>query len=155
MGTTYRASILVVLSCLNASFAFSPQAHHAILKSPFTGESNLRQQGIRHILKGQKTEDETTATTPFFANNGESIDSSSSRGQPQEILDEASDALNAVGWSAPMMEEELTSDDPFVQRINAQIQSESGVDLDELLNPAKVSFTSFHFDEKWEMSNKY
>ena len=65
--------------------------------------------------------------------------STSSRGQSQEILDEASDALMSVGWSAPMVEDELTSDDPFVKRINAQIQKESGVDLDELLNPAKVS----------------
>jgi hypothetical protein len=55
----------------------------------------------------------------------------------------ASDALNSVGWSAPMTGEEMTDNDPFVQRINAQIQSESGVDLDELLNPAKVG-TMFH-----------
>lgn len=33
---------------------------------------------------------------------------------------------------------ELSSDDPFVQRIEAQIWEESGVGLEELLNPAKV-----------------
>ncbi len=131
MGTNYTASIIVVLSCLNASFAFSP--YHAILKS-HVGDLKLKQQGISHILKGQKTEDVEESTT-----------SSSSRGKSQEILDEASDALNAVGWSAPMIEEELTSNDPFVQRINAQIQRESGVDLDELLNPAKVSFNVILF----------
>lgn len=37
-----------------------------------------------------------------------------------------------------MTDSELTSDDPFVQRINDAIQEESGVNLDELLNPAKV-----------------
>jgi hypothetical protein len=37
-----------------------------------------------------------------------------------------------------MTAEELTSDDPFVQRINDAIQKESGVSLEELLNPAKV-----------------
>lgn len=37
-----------------------------------------------------------------------------------------------------MTEAELTSDDPFVKSINDAIQEESGVNLDELLNPAKV-----------------
>ena len=44
-----------------------------------------------------------------------------------------------------MLEEELTSNDPFVQRINEQIQRESGVDLDELLNPAKVGILFIYF----------
>jgi len=58
--------------------------------------------------------------------------------QSQAVLDEASDALQSVGWSSPMADAELTSDDPFVQRIEAQILEESGVGLEELLNPAKV-----------------
>jgi len=37
-----------------------------------------------------------------------------------------------------MTNSELTADDPFVKRINDAIQEESGVQLDELLNPAKV-----------------
>jgi hypothetical protein len=60
------------------------------------------------------------------------------RDRPQEIFNEANDALTSVGWSTPMTAEELTSDDPFVQSINASIQKESGVALEELLNPAKV-----------------
>jgi hypothetical protein len=56
----------------------------------------------------------------------------------QDVRDAASDALTSVGWAPPMMDAELTSDDPFVKRINDQIQAESGVNLDELLNPAKV-----------------
>ena len=78
---------------------------------------------------------------PFFADEAVEEATSTvtkSRDAPQEIIDEASDALTSVGWSAPMMEAELTSDDPFVKRINDQIQQESGVQLDELLNPAKV-----------------
>lgn len=34
----------------------------------------------------------------------------------------------------------LTSDDPFVQQIDASIREETGVGLEELLNPAKVCY---------------
>jgi hypothetical protein len=37
-----------------------------------------------------------------------------------------------------MQAAELTSADPFVRSIDASIQREMGVSLDELLNPAKV-----------------
>ena len=56
----------------------------------------------------------------------------------EEVITEASDALQGVGWSAPAEDGELTSDDPFVQRINSEIMQEMGVPLDELLNPATV-----------------
>jgi len=59
-------------------------------------------------------------------------------GITQEIREEANDALASVGWAAPSNEEELTSDDPFVQSIDAAIKQDMGVGLDELLNPAKV-----------------
>lgn len=59
-------------------------------------------------------------------------------GFSQELMDEASDALTAVGWAAPSDDEELTSEDPFVKSIDASIQRDMGVSLDELLNPAKV-----------------
>jgi len=55
----------------------------------------------------------------------------------EEIMAETTDALLKSGWITSD-QEELTSDDPFVKKLNAQIQSESGVDLDMLLNPAKV-----------------
>ena len=35
-------------------------------------------------------------------------------------------------------EGEMTSEDPFVQQIDASVRGEMGVGLDELLNPAKV-----------------
>jgi hypothetical protein len=57
----------------------------------------------------------------------------------QQVMEEANDALVSVGWSAPSADAlELTSMDPFVQSIDASIQREMGVSLDELLNPAKV-----------------
>ena len=55
-----------------------------------------------------------------------------------DVLDEASDALTAVGWSAPSDDAELTANDPFVQSIDESIQRDFGVSLDDLLNPAKV-----------------
>lgn len=111
------ASMLVLLS-LDVSSAFSTHTSRII---PFNTlqykHSNSR------VYAQQQTEEEKTPTA---------------RGLSEEIRDEASDALTSVGWSAPMLGEELTSDDPFVRRINEQIQIESGVNLDELLNPAKV-----------------
>ena len=61
-------------------------------------------------------------------------------GFSQEVMDEAADALSSVGWAAPTSDNdaEMTSEDPFVQSIDASIQKEMGVSLDELLNPAKV-----------------
>ncbi len=57
----------------------------------------------------------------------------------EEQLQEATDKLASVGWSLPYdTDSALTSDDPFVQRIDAEIRRDVGVSLDELLNPAKV-----------------
>eukprot|EP00584_Thalassiosira_punctigera_P009302 CAMPEP_0172535316 /NCGR_PEP_ID=MMETSP1067-20121228/7382_1 /TAXON_ID=265564 ORGANISM="Thalassiosira punctigera, Strain Tpunct2005C2" /NCGR_SAMPLE_ID=MMETSP1067 /ASSEMBLY_ACC=CAM_ASM_000444 /LENGTH=355 /DNA_ID=CAMNT_0013320245 /DNA_START=13 /DNA_END=1080 /DNA_ORIENTATION=- len=56
-------------------------------------------------------------------------------------LAEANDALSGVGWAgvAPMSGEgEMTSDDPFVRSIDESVRRDTGVGLDELLNPAKV-----------------
>eukprot|EP00543_Licmophora_paradoxa_P001549 CAMPEP_0202443162 /NCGR_PEP_ID=MMETSP1360-20130828/2520_1 /ASSEMBLY_ACC=CAM_ASM_000848 /TAXON_ID=515479 /ORGANISM="Licmophora paradoxa, Strain CCMP2313" /LENGTH=291 /DNA_ID=CAMNT_0049058781 /DNA_START=204 /DNA_END=1079 /DNA_ORIENTATION=- len=72
--------------------------------------------------------------------NGEETETEtkSKIGFSDAVLEEASDALTAVGWSAPTDDPELTSDDPFVRSIDASIQRDIGVGLDELLNPAKV-----------------
>ena len=57
----------------------------------------------------------------------------------EDVQQEAREVLEKVGWARPMQGEgELTSDDPFVQQINAGIRRDFGVDLDDLLNPAKV-----------------
>jgi len=65
-------------------------------------------------------------------------DTSSNLGFSPEVLAEANDALTSVGWAPPRDDGELTADDPFVREINAGIQRDVGVSLDELLNPAKV-----------------
>ena len=55
----------------------------------------------------------------------------------ESTLAEADDALTSVGWSS-LGEDPLTSDDPFVRRLDESIMKEMGVGLDGLLNPAKV-----------------
>lgn len=55
-----------------------------------------------------------------------------------EVQQEAKEALESVGWARPLDDGEMTSDDPFVQQIDAGIQRDFGVGLDDLLNPAKV-----------------
>lgn len=69
------------------------------------------------------TKDETKDGKPLFSD---------------DVLEEATDALTAVGWSAPSDDAELTANDPFVQSIDESIQRDFGVGLDDLLNPAKV-----------------
>jgi hypothetical protein len=69
---------------------------------------------------------------------GNENDNSNNNGFRQAVMDDAKDALQSVGWSKPSNEGELTSEDPFVQAIDAAILAEMGVGLDELLNPAKV-----------------
>ena len=109
--------------------------------SPFSSTVNTRQTTVQLF--------ETKGPEPlFFATEAENEDETEEESVekviPTEIskqdavFGEAGDALRSVGWSAPLSSEEMTSEDPFVQRINAQIQKESGVQLDELLNPAKV-----------------
>jgi len=60
------------------------------------------------------------------------------QGVLDDARDEASDALSSVGWSSPIGDGDMSADDPFVQRIDAQVRLETGVGLEELLNPAKV-----------------
>lgn len=56
-----------------------------------------------------------------------------------EVQQEAQEVLEKVGWAKPMNDGEMTSEDPFVQQIDAGIQRDFGVGLDDLLNPAKVT----------------
>ena len=55
-----------------------------------------------------------------------------------EVQQEAREVLERVGWARPQDDGEMTSDDPFVRQINEGIQRDFGVQLDDLLNPAKV-----------------
>lgn len=125
--------ILLALNQVTLVTSFAPITNQVISHT-----SSKIPKGITKLSEKSKEE-----SIPFFVTEKSVSETAVStapapRGKQQEIMDEASDALMSVGWSAPMSGDELTSDDPFVQRINLQIQKESGVDLDELLNPAKV-----------------
>lgn len=121
-------------------------AYHTLATLLLTAQSHAFTPITTSPCTFRKTSSPTTRVfnkKPFFVDIQEETETSTTttatnmETQP-EFMAEASDALNSVGWSAPMTAEELTDQDPFVQRINAQIQSESGVELGELLNPAKV-----------------
>mmetsp|Transcript_5243 Transcript_5243/g.6744 ORF Transcript_5243/g.6744 Transcript_5243/m.6744 type:complete len:355 (+) Transcript_5243:262-1326(+) len=126
-----KAITSLLLLTLDVSNAFSPT-----ISSPYT--RNIPQNGsINKLFRKNHAHDSIKLYSQTEEENGVE-QPITERTVSKEIMDNASDALTSVGWSAPMLEEELTSDDPFVKRINAQIQEESGVNLDELLNPAKV-----------------
>jgi hypothetical protein len=96
---------------------------------------------------------ETTSRTTTLRNDDDDASSLSLSSSVSNTKDDALAAVAAVGWSIPgsrgdrgknILEEEeedsstLTSNDPFVQAIDASIQFEMGVSLEDLLNPAKV-----------------
>ena len=109
---SHLAFVLALASSASA-FSVAPQAN--IITRQSTTPTRL--------LSSPKTDnDETTAGTSTTTT----------------VLEDANDALANVGWAPPREDGEMTSDDPFVQEIDAGIQRDFGVGLDELLNPAKV-----------------
>ena len=168
VGTLTNASAtlaLLSLSPINSLTAFtitpSPlystdHLHHdhqytTTTTTPHTITSTLHQRPNLHKLFASDDDNDNTnnsdaksppSSTALAANDDEyeaSVATSPKAvSQSQAVFDEASDALQSVGWASPIAEGEMTSDDPFVRRIEAQIMEESGVGLEELLNPAKV-----------------
>lgn len=129
-----KSQWLFVLTIATTAKAFVPSLRKLEL-------SISRKPGFDVKSSLMATEKKTSSEFFFATTTGEQKDGvnpGKSRDATQDILDDAQDALQAVGWSAPMSQAELSSDDPFIQRINEQIQKESGVGLDQLLNPAKV-----------------
>lgn len=119
---------IIVSTLLTTASAFSPSLRPAVRLTSLHAEKDFKKPFFAsEIDSPTTTENESTTAAPKLE-----------RDRSQEIINEAQDALISVGWSAPMTGAELTADDPFVQRINEAIQKESGVQLDELLNPAKV-----------------
>ena len=115
-----------------------------MLSSP-TRFASSKQQSSSIFKKSRKG----IISTRLSQQEDESSSSTSSRStnqvvnrQQEEERDEVADKLASVGWSFPTSEDTnevvLTSNDPFVQRIDAEIRRDMGVSLDELLNPAKV-----------------
>jgi len=132
------ASVALLLSSVALSSAFTLPKCGVVRQRKIVSSSS----GVRPIRMSSEKE-----PAPFFANeieeNESTADESSAtatleRERKPEFMEEANDALTAVGWSSPLDDDELTSDDPFVRRIDEQIQADFGVGLEELLNPAKV-----------------
>jgi hypothetical protein len=76
-----------------------------------------------NMLTARKMSQETEEKSGFFSD---------------EVQKEAQEVLEKVGWARPTDDGEMTSEDPFVQQIDAGIQEDYGFGLDDLLNPAKV-----------------
>lgn len=146
--------MLLRISAASASLLLSGVALSAAFTLP---TASTRRSGMRqHHLVGSDSARPLSMSSdkdpaPFFASEvaekeAESVESEPTgtvtatleRERKPEFMEEANDALTAVGWSSPLDDAELTSDDPFVMRINEQIRADVGVDLEELLNPAKV-----------------
>ena len=139
MSPVKMSSILsVVVYALSATptAAFAPPSSQAVSNGAgshhvFIGSrrrtSSCSDKWWRRALDADTTE----------VNGASPSQNSESSATNKEIMQEASEKLEAVGWSLPTSGD-LTSDDPFVQAIDEGIQRDVGVSLDELLNPAKV-----------------
>lgn len=127
------AALVMVVAMASHIDAFSVNRFSSVANTRQTNVQLFEQKGSEPFFFATEAEEETKE---IKVKEEKVIPNEISK--QQEVLDEASAALKSVGWSAPLTSEEMTSEDPFVQRINAQIQRESGVQLDELLNPAKV-----------------
>jgi len=146
MNKAICLSFLITL-IVAPSLSFAPQSQRGN-HVPSVGRLN-RITCPQHVLAAAD-DDSTTATTelPTDADNDDDADGDSSKGKMSSIFSEsvqseAREVLEKVGWSgvAPNLdnpEQPMTSDDPFVQNIDAGIRKDFGVGLDDLLNPAKV-----------------
>jgi hypothetical protein len=146
-------SVLMLLS-VTLSSSFVPQSRHGysiVVPNSNSERNNIitkyqRRQQLQPIMATTGDgDDEVTATTTAGVTTD---DDTSKNGKTSSIFsesvqNEAREVLEKVGWAgvAPDMddpEQPMTSDDPFVQNIDAGIRKEFGVGLDDLLNPAKV-----------------
>jgi hypothetical protein len=148
------SSVLMLLS-VTLSSSFVPQSRHGysiVVPNSNSERKNIitkhqRRQQLQPIMATTDDSDDDVTTTTTTA--GETTDDDTSKkGKTSSIFsesvqNEAREVLEKVGWAgvAPDMddpEQPMTSDDPFVQNIDAGIRSDFGVGLDDLLNPAKV-----------------
>mmetsp|Transcript_12535 Transcript_12535/g.26416 ORF Transcript_12535/g.26416 Transcript_12535/m.26416 type:complete len:345 (+) Transcript_12535:179-1213(+) len=147
MITTTMIKQTMISSLLLALFAapslsFVPQSQRRLVRR--VGQINIIAPS-QHAM-GATDDDSTTATTE--TTTGDENDSNANASKKSSVFsesvqEEAREVLEKVGWGgvAPDMtdpEQPMTSDDPFVQNIDAGIRKDFGVGLDDLLNPAKV-----------------
>jgi hypothetical protein len=127
------------------SLSFVPRSQRGNLV-PSAGRLNIITRP-QHVLAAAD-DDITIVTTELPTDDNTDDDGDSNKGKMSSIFSEsvqaeAREVLEKVGWSgvAPDLdnpEQPMTSDDPFVQNIDAGIRKDFGVGLDDLLNPAKV-----------------
>jgi hypothetical protein len=139
--TSAALFVLAASSTALQTAAFSPVRHvrRSLAISTWSTVRASRKRWHYRLRATEQEQDEETATVATTTTTTTTTTASAvrARTERQEIRDEADQALAAVGWSMPE-EGDLTSDDPFVQAIDADIQRDVGVPLEELLNPAKV-----------------
>jgi hypothetical protein len=135
-----RICWLISSFTLQKAVGFTPLSYNHFSTSLHAGSNNKRFFMDEVDTKGPTLSDDKAASKSSMSipsSKAQRLGINTNNFQ-KEVTEDATNALASVGWSAPMMETELTSDDPFVQRINAQLFAENGVGLDGLLNPAKV-----------------
>jgi len=142
---TIFSSVLLTLFA-SPSLSFVPLSQRGCLVVPKSDRLN-RITRPQHILAATD-DDLATTTTEATTDDDSDNDGSVSAGKRSSVFSEsvqaeAREVLEKVGWSgvAPDLddpEQPMTSDDPFVQNIDAGIRKDFGVGLDDLLNPAKV-----------------
>jgi hypothetical protein len=154
-------AVLVAVGLRGAAEAFTAQTSHhpfghglLVPRSAVPVHTTASYPSLRRNrnLLGQRLHAEPKK--PFFFATEESEAPASSAAPPSssstvvapapgkaaqnQVIVDAESALANVGWMSLPEDGELSSDDPFVQEIDAGIQRDFGVKLDELLNPAKV-----------------
>jgi len=136
-------SFLITL-LVTPSLSFVPQSQRGFLAPSAVGVN--RSKRSQHVLA--VTDDDGSLITSSDDNYNKNEEKNSNKSKmssvfSESVQSEAREVLENVGWAgvAPNLgdpEQPMTSDDPFVQNIDAGIRKDFGVGLDDLLNPAKV-----------------
>lgn len=145
MTSLYTFLSLLITLFVAPAFSFVPQSQRGCVV-PSAGRP-IRTTVPKHVIAATD-DDSTTVVTELPTDDDENVDVDSNKGKmgsvfSESVQSEAREVLEKVGWAgvAPDLdnpEQPMTSDDPFVQNIDAGIRKDFGVGLDDLLNPAKV-----------------
>lgn len=151
---TFVSILLLFPWTKSLTSSFVPQLRHGRVNHNFNTNRNSRRSNVHITMKfASKLDDERSKmlaiTSMNAANDDRNNDEGDKNGQKlssvfsESVQTEAREVLEKVGWAgvAPDLsdpEKPMTSDDPFVQQIDAGIREDFGVGLDDLLNPAKV-----------------
>jgi hypothetical protein len=106
----------------------------ALVANPAAMAFNLRPM-LTPLVRNQRS----TATISLQMAAPETEKTTEQQRLQDEVRADAESALQNTGWLLTSEKSgDMTADDPFVQMIDAGIQRDVGVSLEELLNPAKV-----------------